>query len=170
MSFIRVQHAAILIIGLSLTGCNDGGAGAENRQPVFKVKGKITFSGGAVPGAMVSFSPKAKQPVATARTASDGTYTLTTYDTGDGAAAGDYVVLVTKSLPAPASAAAPAHDATGKSAPDAAAMHSAQSQTAAGGAESGSALPEKYSRVDQSDLQATVKSSGENVFDFDLKP
>jgi hypothetical protein len=170
MSFIRFPQAAILVIGFSLAGCKDGGAGAEGRQPVFKVKGKITLSGGAVPNAMISFSPKGKQPVATGRTGTDGTYTLTTYDAGDGAAAGDYVVLVTKSLAAPASSApAAAHNATGKGGPSGEAMHAAQGAAAAQG-ETGSALNEKYSRADQSDLKATVKSSGENVLDFDLKP
>jgi hypothetical protein len=119
---------------------------------------------------MISFSPKAKQPVATGRTGTDGTYTLTTYDTGDGAAAGDYVVLVTKPQAAPAgSAPLGPHDASSKSTPDASAMHSAQGAAAAGG-DAGSALPEKYSRPNESDLKATVKSSGENVLDFDLKP
>jgi hypothetical protein len=35
---------------------------------------------------------------------------------------------------------------------------------------SGSILPTKYSDRGTSDLAATVKESGENKFDFDLKP
>lgn len=126
------------------------------------------MSGGPVANAVVSFSPKQKQPVAMGKTGADGTYTLTTYDPGDGAAAGDYVVVVSKA--GGTAAAAPA--AIGHSAdkpPDADAMHGAQ---VASGNTSGSdsVLPEKYSRADQSDLLAKVESKSENVLDFDLKP
>lgn len=153
---------------LLLSGCAGAGGGTESRQPVFKVKGKITMTGGPVANAIVSFSPKDKQPVATGRTSADGTYTLTTYDAGDGAAVGDYVVLVIK--PNSSSSASPTdagHDPNKP--PDGDAMHAAQS-AAAGGVDSGSLLPEKYSRPDQSNLTAKVESKSENVFDFDLKP
>ena len=171
MHFSRVSYFAVVISGLFLAGCSKSDMGAADRKPVFKVKGKITMSGGPVANAMISFSPKTSQPVATGRTGSDGTYTLTTYDSGDGAAAGDYVVLVTKPTASPASSTpAGGHDAKAKSSPDGAAMHSAAQSSGGGGGDADSALPVKYSRVNESDLTATVKSSGDNVLDFDLKP
>jgi hypothetical protein len=167
MHFSRVPWFAVLVIGLSVAGCTGGAVGSGDRQPVFKVKGKITMAGGAVPNAFVSFSPKGKQPVATGRTGTDGTYTLTTYDGGDGAAAGDYVVLVTKVSASPPTTTLGGHDP--KNIPSGASMHAAQNAAAAAG-DAGSTLPEKYGRREQSDPNTTVKSSNDNVLDFDLKP
>ena len=159
--------AVLTVFSLLLTGCSGSGVGAEARQPTYQVTGKVTLNGAPVPNAMVSFSPKGKQPVATGRSGADGTYTVTTYDAGDGAVAGDYVVLVTKSAAAP-TASAGGHDPN--NIPDGEAMHAAQS--GAGGASNGagSLLPEKYSRPDQSDLFAKVEAKSENVINFELKP
>jgi hypothetical protein len=160
----------MVVTCLSISGCTDKPVG-DAAQPVFKVKGKITMAGGPVPNAFVSFSPKGKQPVATGRTGKDGNYTLTTYDTGDGAAAGDYVVLVTKpsASTAPAIPALGSHDAKARTAPDGAAMHAAKAE-GSGTGEAESPLPEKYSKANESDLLATVKPSNDNELNFELKP
>lgn len=161
-----------LMLGLLFaSGCGGGGEGAEARVSVYKVTGKITLAGGPVAGASVTFSPKDKQPVATGKTGNDGTFTLTTYDPGDGAAAGNYVVVVSKPIASASAGNAPptGHDPNNKTGGfDAAAYHNAQ--RAAGSTGSDSGLPEKYSKADKSDLQVEVKSSGENKFDLDLKP
>jgi len=150
--------------GLLFAGCGPGAEGDAGRKPLFKVNGKITMSGGPVANAMVSFSPKNKQPVATGRTNTDGQFTLTTYDPGDGAAEGDYVVLVTKELAAPPTASG-GHDPTKPF--DSTAMH--KSVQSSGNATAG-ALPEKYSRADRSDLNVTVKKDGPNDITLELKP
>lgn len=157
---------------LLFIGCGPGGVGGGDQKKVYPVTGKITLNGAAVAGATVTFSPKQGQPVATGRTNSSGEYALTTYDANDGAAEGDYVVLVTKS-------AAPASDS---SAGDS--QHDAMTSGGGGGAPGGhgagsggedeaggSLLPEKYSDTGQSGLTATVSTdSSKNKFDFDLKP
>jgi len=159
----------IALLGVLLAaGCGGKVDGDAGRQKVYRVKGKITMGGGPVANASVSFSPRDKQPAATARTGADGSYSLTTYDGGDGAAAGDYVVLVTKSAPAAGSPARlGSHDPN--NIPNANAMHSGPTGAGAS-SDSGSLLPEKYSRADQSDLTATVKPDAENEFNFELKP
>jgi hypothetical protein len=164
MDSVRFATITAVVAALGLAGCGNVGVGPKPK-PVFKVSGKITLNGAPVANAMVSFSPKAEnQPAATGRTGIDGKYTLTTYDANDGAAAGDYIVLVTKTIVS-TTAAPPAHDPNNPN--PGASMHSA------GGAQAGqgeTALPEKYSRVDQSDLTATVKAATNDEINFDLKP
>ncbi|MBS0207208.1 MAG: hypothetical protein JSS49_30395 [Planctomycetes bacterium] len=121
------------------------------------------MSGGPVANAIVTFSPKERQPVAIGKTDNDGKFTVTTYDPGDGAAEGDFVVLVTKQS-APQAATVPAHDPSKPF--DSSAAHS-QSAGAKAAADVG--LPEKYSRIDQTDLKVNVKQSG-NDFPLELKP
>jgi hypothetical protein len=95
---------------------------------------------------------------------------LTTYDPNDGAAAGDYTVLVIKEAPAPtASSGPPAHGANAASTP-AGMSHAGGRGKKAANTSSNSVLPEKYMDRGKSDLNATVTSGGENKFDFDLKP
>ncbi len=164
-------RGAALILGFVLAGCSsDKPAGDTPRAKVYKVKGKITMAGNPVADAAVTFSPKGEQPAATGRTGADGTYTLRTYDEGDGAAAGDYVVLVTKVAAGGAASPKPAaaHDAKpdySKPLP----TPGSSGHAAAPAAES-SGLPAMYSRPDQTDLKATVKTDGSNDFTFDLKP
>jgi len=167
------RFLSCLALGLLFaSGCGGGGEGAEDRVSVYKVTGKVTLAGGPVAGASVTFSPKDKQPVATGKTGNDGTFTMTTYDSGDGAAAGKFVVIVSKPIASAASGNAPptGHDPNNKTGGfDSAAFHSAQ-RAAGGGTGADSGLPAKYSKADQSDLLIEVKSSGDNKFELDLKP
>ena len=154
-----------VFVGLFLIGCS-GGSDAD-QVDIYGVSGKITMSGSPVANATVTFSPKEKQPLAMARTDANGQYTLTTNDANDGAAAGDYIVLVTKSAPgAGGDSESAMHEAMNSGKDANAAMHDA----AKAAKESASLLPEKYSIADQSDLNATVKTSGKNEFNFELKP
>jgi len=163
MNSTRQLFLVTVAISLLSAGCGPGAEGDAGRKPLYKVNGKVTMSGGPVANAMVSFSPKQNQPVATGRTNTEGQFTLTTYDPADGAAEGDYVVLVTKELAAPPTAAS-GH--TPGKAFDSSAMHKA---AAPGGGGTG-ALPDKYSRSDRSDLNVTVTKSGPNEIVLDLKP
>jgi hypothetical protein len=85
-----VRTATVLVV-LSLSACGKG----NNLQTT---TGKVTYKGQPAVGAIVYFNLKGADPM-TARTASavvgaDGTYTLETGNLGEGAAPGEYVVLV----------------------------------------------------------------------------
>jgi hypothetical protein len=61
------------------------------------VQGTITFKGRPIPGALVAFHPKAPDRQAPAPRASvdaSGAFSLSTFNGGDGAPAGEYVVTV----------------------------------------------------------------------------
>jgi hypothetical protein len=166
MTVPRSIYGAVALSGLLfLAGCSGGSS--EGRVEVYPVTGKITLNGAPVANAIVSFSPTGEQPAATGRTDGKGVYSLTTYDAGDGAAAGEYEVLVVKESVSPAASAAPGgHDPNARvSTPSV--QHSARGGRAAAG--SGSALPDKYSRRGQSGLEAKVTANGKNTFDYDLK-
>jgi hypothetical protein len=131
------------------------------------------MAGSPVANAVVTFSPEAGQPVAMARTDGSGKYTLTTYDANDGAALGDYKVMVTKAAPSKSGAASALHDPAN---PRAATEYAEQAHAAArksggsGGQDSDALLPARYGRKGDTDLRATVTDGGENAFDFDLQP
>lgn len=164
MDSLKLCISAALLMGLTLTGCSDGAAGAAKREKVSKVSGKVTMAGAPVASAIVTFSPGGKQPAANGRTDAEGKYTLTTYDPGDGAAPGDYTVLVTKEGASATSAMPTGHDPTGAKPVDSAAMHSAQKVAGPTGL-----LPSKYSAATSSDLKVTVKD-GDNDIPLELKP
>lgn len=156
---------SLVLLGLILfAGCSGGD---ENRVSVYPVTGKVTMGGAPVANAIVTFSPQNKQPVAIGRTDSNGQYSLTTYDPNDGAAAGDYVVLVAKTgSSSPAETEQDMHQALNSGESAEAAMHAGAQEKES----SGSLLPEKYGSAGSSDLAATVTESGDNKFDFDLSP
>lgn len=124
------------------------------------------MAGGPVADAVVTFSPQEGQPVAFGRTDSQGKYTLTTYQAGDGAVAGKYIVLVTKSSGGASSDPGPVSHEAFVSGQASVTAHAAGGKSSAG---SGSVLPEKYSRTTTSDL-TTVVSADQQTYDFDLMP
>jgi hypothetical protein len=112
----------------------------------------------------VTFSPIDGQPVATAITDTQGEFKLTTYDSYDGAAEGNYEVLISKSAaPTSSGGGPPAHDATGSSNTVSAPSHDA----ASGSGGDAQVIDPKWSRHGNG-LSAEVKSSGENTFEFQL--
>jgi hypothetical protein len=168
---MSLYHRAglVLWLGTSLLfvgGCSGGGGSAE-QKPTIKVSGTITMAGGAVADAVVTFSPQEGQPVAFGRTDSQGKYTLMTYQAGDGAVAGKYIVLVTKSSGASTSGPdAVSHEAfvSGQAAVTA---HTAGGR--GGSTAPGSILPEKYAKATTSDL-TTLVSPEKMTYDFELQP
>lgn len=166
MPAVRICSALSLLVALGLAGCGSGAEGEKDRVPVYPVSGKITIQGSPVTDAAVMFSPKEEgQPFARGRTDSEGNYTLMTYDEDDGAAAGDYVVLVTKTAGAGGGSddAPQPGDADYGQPPS----HSAEEESDDSGK---SLVPERYTTRDTSNLTATVKTDGKNEFNFDLKP
>jgi hypothetical protein len=77
---------------LWVVGCGAGG------KPV-KTEGVVTLDGKPLDGATVEFHPDPPgkgSHIAAGRTGGDGTFHLTTFNTGDGAMPGTYKVLVSK--------------------------------------------------------------------------
>jgi hypothetical protein len=90
-----------LLLGLpllvSLAGCGSSPSG--DRLPVFLASGKLTFDGRPLTGAFVVLHPKAAvsgrtAPRPHAQAAADGSFTLTSYESNDGAPAGNYTLTV----------------------------------------------------------------------------
>lgn len=84
-----------LLLTATLVGCGGGG---EERLPVHPVQGQILLQGKPLANALVAFHPKsatgAAKFSARGQTDEQGTFRVTTYDTNDGAPAGEYAVTV----------------------------------------------------------------------------
>lgn len=94
---LRILWCGLSMLGLIVclaTGC---GKNAE-RVAVFPVSGQVKFQGEPCEGAIVRLVPKSDVGIdkhfAFATTDAQGAFTLTTYETGDGAPAGEYSVVV----------------------------------------------------------------------------
>lgn len=163
MQRLILNGLAASVLCLVVVGC--GSSKGTARAKVFKVSGKVTYLNTPLIGAVVSFAPKGNQPSAIGRTNDAGEFQLTTYQGNDGAAAGDYAVLVSLIIDS-GSAAAPqeAHGTDPAGNYDSAIAHSGK---AAKG--SGSMLPAKYGDIGQTPLTAKVDPNGENKFTFEIK-
>jgi hypothetical protein len=87
--------AMALLTAAALAGCGGG----PDRIPVYKAAGKITFNNQPVDGAFLVLHPKGAPPSTdvpkpTALVKADGTFEPTTFNSADGAPAGDYVVTI----------------------------------------------------------------------------
>jgi hypothetical protein len=82
------------MIALTSLGC---GEAQSERAPLHSVQGTITFKGRPIPGAFVTFHPKTPRehvPTPRASVTNAGSFALSTFDGGDGAPEGEYVVTV----------------------------------------------------------------------------
>lgn len=151
-----ILSLAVIMAAFS-NGC--GNPEAEGRVDVYPATGTIKYQGSPVADALVSFSPDEEgQPVATGRTNAQGEFTLTTYESGDGAAPGSYTVIVTKTAAAAVSEE-PEHAADA----DAYAEVDVATHGAQGGADSGGSLLPQPSQP----LTATVTTDPDkNHFDL----
>lgn len=84
---------AVLVLGsFVLTGC---GGGAD-RPAMVPVSGTVSYNGSPVEGATVTFAAGTSARSSTGVTDSGGKFRLTTFDTNDGAPAGEYTVTIAK--------------------------------------------------------------------------
>lgn len=88
---------ALLLTSATLltAGCDRNDQG--DRPPVYKTSGRVVVAGKAAVGVDLNFhplDPATAALVPTATTTADGGFALTTFTTGDGAPAGDYVVTM----------------------------------------------------------------------------
>lgn len=79
---------------MSFVGC---GEASLEKVPVFPAKGTITYQGKPIPGAMITLhpvTPVENVPTPRANVAKDGTFSVKTYGTEEGAPEGDYKLTV----------------------------------------------------------------------------
>lgn len=85
--------AAILLLS-----CGAGCGPADDRVAVYPVSGQVRLNGQPLANALVVFHPQnpadTRTPVAQGRTDDSGKFQLTSYETRDGAAAGEFAVTV----------------------------------------------------------------------------
>ncbi len=87
------RAACGLVVALLLAGCG----GDPSKPKLGKVSGTVTYKGQPVTSGTVRFTPDASKggetgQVASGQIESDGSYELTTFDTGDGAILGQHVI------------------------------------------------------------------------------
>ena len=153
----RLFGLAVLSLLVSLSGC--GGGGATGGVPVYVVTGTVTMAGAPLGDATVIFSPQNDQPTATGRTDEDGSFSLTTYTYGDGAAEGSFKVLVSKTTVADSSGDDSGHG------DDYEAGGSHSSSQASGDTQM---VPPNYNSKEDTPLSVDVKKDGDNNFDFEI--
>ena len=138
-------NAGVLFFSLlctTLCGC-----GSDNRLETATVSGKVTYNGDPLQIGSLLFVPVGGGPSAQANIESDGTYTMGTYETKDGAIPGEHKVMI-NAITAPGGSGLPEDVIDGDGAPV-------------------SIIPEKFGDLEQSGLVVTVKSGSNNV-DFVL--
>lgn len=154
----RLQLSAVLSVCLFAT-CLMPGCGTSDRQRVYPVKGTITLEGKAMPGGgSIAFVPLEKQVGKTAggEIREDGSYELTTYDTGDGSMAGKFRVVITQAVAIEPRQAVPDGQAPAEGSMDAITVAPEDYIAAV------------YSEFNRSPLTATVEPKS-NEINFDLK-
>jgi hypothetical protein len=94
---IRLPFTLVAGLGLlfSLGGCT----GDPNMPKLGKVRGTVTYQGKPIDAGHIVFTPATGKggetgQVATGEINSDGTYEMTTFNTGDGAILGQHIVTV----------------------------------------------------------------------------
>ena len=140
-------------------GCSGQGGGPAAPKTV-PAKGKVTYKNLPVAGATVSFVGDGKIPAAIATTEADGTFILTTSQSGDGAVPGTHRVIVSK-IVAPPSSAKPKGGSMSME-------DAAKTANEPAAAKPLSLLPEKYASADSSRLSFTVKQGDPNDFKIEL--
>ncbi len=137
-----------LMVVCLLLGMSAGCGPKVERPKVYKATGVVKLGGKPVADALVMFTPESGRP-ATAKTNSGGEFSLTTFNTNDGALAGTHTVTVKSTVAAEVVSNSPEEL---KKIADAAAS-----------------VPLNYGDPKTSGLSNTVTAEGPNHFEIDLK-
>lgn len=158
----RAFSLVLLVATCTFVGC--GGADTSGQQPVFSVSGTVTMFGAPLADATIAFAPQADQPTAIGRTDKEGKFQLTTYEYGDGAAAGAFNVVLSKSAPSKADSSSDddGHDMVDNDDDG----HSAE---AAESGDKSELIPQQYTSSTDTPFHADVKTDGDNNFTFEVK-
>lgn len=148
----RIAPWLLMVLTLSLLGC--GG------PKLARVQGKISVAGKPVRKGRIMFYA-AGLPGATGAITEDGTYTLTTFKPGDGAAVGEHRVAIEATDVGAGSMRPP------QSPEEELEMSKLGVKRILVAGKVIWLVPERYSKVETSGLTATVQS-GDNQIDFDI--
>lgn len=147
------------------------GCGGESRPTTHPVTGTVASKGSPVAGATVSFSPTetdAETRAAMGITDAQGNYSLTTFESGDGAIPGSYKVRVVKhDQPAAPPKVSERSEASVSAEGEMPADYVLQESTAPTGPPK-NLLPEKYASPSTTPLTFTVEATP-NTYNIDLE-
>lgn len=156
---MRIRFAILLLfIAVCSVGCSEG---TTSRDPVYKVRGKVTYQGKPVAAADLTFHNEEMKRSAFGRTNDTGEYEMTTFSANDGAVAGKHGVSIIL-VPIPPDTPTLADIETEEYVPPGLGESTLPVPPK-------TTLPEKYASPTSSGLIAVVNEDGENVIDFDLK-
>ena len=160
---IRALVATLVLVTPFFVGCGGGG---NDRPDLVPVMGTVTFKGSPVEGATVTFSNEKSPRSAKGITDSTGEFQLTTFDTNDGAVAGEHDVTISKVEATSDGAMSP-----GMSKEQMMEKMNEQTEKMKGNVTqfvAKSTLPGKYADVKTSGLTRTVVGNDANDFKFEL--
>jgi hypothetical protein len=83
-----------LAVFVALVAACSGCGKSAGMAPLIPVKGKVTYKGQPLKKGRVTFESQDTGKRTTGNLEADGTFVLSTYKQGDGAAAGDYTVII----------------------------------------------------------------------------
>ena len=147
-----VAGGLALIFVVTVLGCGSG------RPEVAKVHGRVTVGGKPVTTGRIQFWPESGR-AAQGQIEEDGTYTLTTFDPGDGAVLGKHTVTIEATkIHNPGRTASSLEDEF---------VVFKDPNALQGKPVIERLVPERYSKPDTSDLTKEV-NRGDNPIDFDL--
>jgi hypothetical protein len=148
----RISLIASGLLAVLLAGC-----GGTRYAPV---TGRVTMNNSPVPEGVIMFTPIESGPTAVGTIQSDGTYTLTTVNPGDGAIIGRHRVTIQ------ATRAGPGSLVEARSLEEESVQAARRDKILVPG-EVTWLVPQKYSQLETSDLTADVLSQP-NTANFDL--
>ena len=154
----------VCVVALALfVGCAQQ---SSDRPKTVKVTGTVTLDETAVDGATGTFHPDAGGTAAVGKTDASGRFSLTTFESGDGAQPGSYKISVRKTAGQEAGGASgpPSEEELKQRAQQAmkAAMEGRPTQ------QSENLLPQKYASPATSALSEVVKDGQKNDFEIQL--
>lgn len=124
---------------LFCSGCNE----TKDLLPTTKVDGNVSFQGSPLESGTITFFPVAGGKHAIGLIVKNGDFSLSTYETGDGAVLGQHKVVI--DVPYEMPDGVPAPDSVPR-------------------------IPTKYSKLETTPLIVDITSDGENKFPFTLEP
>ena len=161
MNKMALGNLLAVVLLASVLGLGCGGQQGADRPKTVPVSGTVTHNGEAVDGATVAFQSAGGSRGAVGVTDAGGKYTLTTFESGDGAVPGEYQVKIFK-YKVEISEAVADTDSEDYVPP-------AEGEGEEEAAEPENLLPPIYADPTTSGLTATVSESGDNTFDFPLE-